>query len=117
NKVFSLHYFPNILHPVYQYRIPTQLANLLPKTKSYSGLSTTTKVSASVPKYEGGFIPSNIFGKVTETFSLLSHPLIITFFPAFVTPIPSLCTAGNPDPPSLEIYKSIFLTSALLILL
>src|SRR5581483_9063812 len=27
NKVFSLHYFPNIWHPIYQFSFPSKLAN------------------------------------------------------------------------------------------
>src|SRR5437660_2459567 len=99
--------------------IPRPVSHELPKTKSYSGLSITTKLVNVSFKYRGkdfNFPNSKIFGKVTETFSLSTQPLLITFLPAFVAPIPRSSTAGYLDPYILVIYKPIFWASALLIL-
>src|SRR3954447_22525933 len=93
------------------------VSHVFSKTKLYSGLLTTTKFAVSILKYEGDTISSKIFGKVTETSSLLIQALLITFLLAFVTIMPRSLTAGYLDPYSLEIYKSIFLTSVLLMLL
>src|SRR5438128_9460190 len=98
---------------------PRPVNHELPKTKSYSGLSMTTKLVNVSFKYRGkdfNFPDSKIFGKVTEIFSLSIQPLLITFIPAFVAPIPRSFTAGYFDPYILVIYKSIFCASALLIL-
>ncbi|RIB16924.1 hypothetical protein C2G38_1474897 [Gigaspora rosea] len=94
-------------------------SHVLPKTKSYSGLSTTKKCSYEFPKYEDGpksakgWLTSKILGKEIETSSSRSHPPTITFLPAFVTPTPRASTAGYLDPSILVIFKSIFRTIAI----
>src|SRR6266516_1910085 len=84
NKVFSLHYFPNIWHPVYQFSFPSKLAKYYLKPNHIQACQQLQKFLYPLLPEGSDFNPSNIFGKETETSSLLTHPLTITFLPAFV---------------------------------